>query len=242
MGRDARDDRGHGHGRHRRPGRRLGHNRVGHAGLRQIRFAEGHPGKPVGGQAAGAEVGLTVKAGIVGTGHEARGAEALRAGEILGLFQGAAGDGGNAQRLDVAGVGRAPVEGQLVRGIGGHRLQRAGDGLGGVRPDRDRQRRVKDLIVGNDQHRVQVGRHHPRLVAQRGKPGRHFPARELGLSQGAPAMPVATFKQDRLLREAHGKVGRRDMSVHGWITARLRSRVGGPRFHWIAPDLPQFTP
>ena len=214
MGHDAADDdrRGPCHGGHH--GFWVSHDRIRDAGLGQIGLAEGRAGEAFRGKTAGSEIGLAVEAVVIRTRHEARWAKALGAGEILGLFQGAAGDGGHAQRLDVA-IGRgAPVIGQVRGRIGRHRLKRAGHGGGCVRSHRNGQRGIQDLVVGDDQNGVQIARLDPRLLAQRGKPGGHFPAREGGFAKRLPAEPVAAFKQDRLGREAHGEIGRGDGSVH----------------------------
>lgn len=127
-------------------------------------------------QAAWPEIRIVLKAVIAGPGHETGGLEPLITGKGLGLVQRAAGDGGNAQRLDLAILGRAPVKGQFIGLVGGHPLQRAADDRRRIGTDRNGQRRVQDLIVGNDQNRIGVIGCRTRIVAQGAQPAGHVAA------------------------------------------------------------------
>ena len=105
--------------RHRRDDRLFDLDlRSGHARLTEDRLAEGPAVVLFLHQPRGAEIGIALEPVVARPRPETRRAEPLGAGEILGLVQGAAGDGGHAQRLDVA-VGRgAPVKDQILGAIG----------------------------------------------------------------------------------------------------------------------------
>ena len=90
---------------------------------------------------------------VGGVGQEACGGKAVAAGEILGLAQGLARDRGHTHVARVAGP---PVPGEIRHGIGRQSVQRLAQLGRPVIIAGDRQRGVKDLVVGNDQRDLGV--------------------------------------------------------------------------------------
>ena len=87
-----------------------------------------------------------------GVAQKAGGGETVAAGEILGLAQGLAGNGGDPQPVTLF---RAPVPGQFGHRIGGQPVQRPAQIV--APPGIGLQRGVKDLIFGDDQRHPGVG-------------------------------------------------------------------------------------
>ena len=79
-------------------------------------------------------------------------------GEILGLLQGLAGDGGDADRRPRRGIGGGIIEGQLIHAVRRQPIQPGQDRSPGIAAGRQHQIGIEDLFLGDNQfHAGRIG-------------------------------------------------------------------------------------